>query len=93
MALLSPSPTLVTNWKEEKVKAIAVGMTCIPTLREEVVRLRQVDLLDQAEARQLELLAREIDEREPRAPVARQGPKGALRRSHHRWPARLAHTH
>jgi hypothetical protein len=71
---------------------MAIGMTCIPTLREEVVRLRQVDLLDQVEARRLESLAHETTER-ARVLVARHEAKGAPRRSHRRWPARLAHTH
>lgn len=72
---------------------MAIGVTCIPTVREEIVRLRQAELRAQMKARQLELLARDADERDPRVPVARRGAKGALRRSHRHWPARFAHIH
>lgn len=72
---------------------MAIGMTCTPTVREEVVRLRQADLLDEVAARQLELLAREADNRGPQEPATRRGAGAARSRSHRHWPARLVHTH
>ena len=72
---------------------MAIGMICIPTVREEVVRLRQADLLDEVDARQLELLAHGSDEREPQKLDAPRGAAVARRLSHRHWPVRLAHTH
>lgn len=72
---------------------MAVGMSCIPTVREEIVRLRQAELIDEVDALQLELMARDRDERRAGEPVGRRNARAARARSHRHWPARLAHTH
>lgn len=49
---------------------MAVGPICIPTIREDVVRLRQADLVREAAEHELELLARDQDGRRRHAPAA-----------------------
>ena len=69
---------------------MAVGPTCIPTIREEVVRLQQADLLQAAEA---SLLAHEAGRRSARKTGAGASPVATHARRHRRWPLRAAHTH
>ena len=69
---------------------MALGATCIPTIREEVVRLQQADLLHAAEA---SLLAHEAGRRSARKTDASGSPVGTHPRRHRRWPLRAAHTH
>lgn len=70
---------------------MAIGMFCIPTIREEIVGLRQADIVREVDERQLELLALELLEHEPPAPVDREAAK--TRVSHRHWPMRPVHTH
>ena len=69
---------------------MAVGMTCIPTIREEVVRLHQADVLHEAEEG---LLARRANHRSAPQTIASHRPAAR----HPRWrahrPMRLTHSH
>lgn len=69
---------------------MALGPTCIPTIREEVVRLQQADLLHPAEA---SLLADEAGRRRDQKTGARNSPVARHPWRHRHWPARAAHTH
>ena len=69
---------------------MAMGPTCIQTIREEVVRLQQADLLRAAEAN---LLAYEAGRRSAQKTVARNGWVATHPRRRRHWPARAAHTH
>lgn len=68
---------------------MAIGMFCIPTIREEIVGLRQADIVREVDERRLELLALESQ-----APIAAHEAVPAETASPHRhWPMRPAHTH
>ena len=65
---------------------MALDMTCIATIREDVLRLRHADLVDELDRRQLELASRERRTREPSLAPTRR------RRSQH-WPLRPVRIH
>lgn len=69
---------------------MAIGPLCIPTLRQEVLKLRQADILEDADTRRLEVLAR--DAVECPAPDSSAHRAEAGQRARHR-PMRPAHTH
>lgn len=69
---------------------MAIGMFSIPTIREEIVALRQADLDREIDARQLELLALET---KSRALTASRAEVTERALSHRHWPLRPAHTH
>ena len=69
---------------------MALGATCIPTIREEVVRLQQADLLHAAEA---SLLAHEAGRRSAHKTSARGSEVAKHPRWHRHRPLRAAHPH
>ena len=69
---------------------MALGATCIPTIREEIVRLQQADLLHAAEA---SLLVHEAGRRSAQKTGARNSPVATHPRRHRHWPLRASHTH
>ena len=69
---------------------MAIGPLCIPTLREDVLRLRQAEILEDADVRRLELLARDAIVRAiPDSPARRARARHTLRH----WPMRPAQIH
>ena len=72
---------------------MAIGMSCIPTVREEIVRLRQAELLAETDARQLELMASDADEPRVQERAGRRIAGTAWTHPRRHWPARLVHTH
>lgn len=69
---------------------MAMGATCIPTIREEVVRLHEADRLHGAE---LGMLANEARRRSAQKTSAGRAPLATHARPHGHWPLRAAHTH
>lgn len=68
---------------------MALDVTCIPTIREEAVHLRQAAILQAMEER---VLAREAADRSAQATSARRD-AATKRASSARWPSRLVHAH
>ena len=68
---------------------MALGPTCIPTIREEIVRQQQADLHDlQARA-----VAREAGGRRVHQTIARRGAVSTRDWLHRHRPLRLLHVH
>ena len=69
---------------------MALDMTCIPTIRGEVVRLRKADILD---ALDVGLLAHEVASRSAQRASARRDAALTRGPSHRHWPSRPVHAH
>jgi hypothetical protein len=69
---------------------MALDLTCIPTIREEVVRLRRTDLVDGLD---VGLLAYEAAGRSAQRASARRHAATTRGPSHRHRPSRLVHAH
>ena len=69
---------------------MALDLTCTPSIREEVVRLRKADILH---ALDVSLIAHEAAGRSAPSSSASRDAATRRGRSHRHWPSKLVHAH